>query len=479
MTPHDMLPGAARTRRRFAGWAMVAACAAAASLVACSDNPIPDLNNPTVQPSVPNAAVLQTYASGLLVGDREQLSFEILVLETMGRDAYRIDPADPRFIQMPLGQFSPGAFLSDFTWNVHYRTIKNAVNLVTGIDASSFSTEDKAAVRGFARTIQALQYIHVIDTRDTVGVPIFTAAGVMNPISCRPAVLNHISALLDSAKTDLAAAGAAFPFSLPSGFTSNGTFNTPAEFVKFNRALAAKVYMYRGYATKDSTGASAVQLMLDSALIAMTASFETDGGTLRTGIFHTYSTSSGDLVNQNFDNSVYRANPKVQSQAEGGDGRLSKITTGAALSFPADAAIASNLVFTNVSSPTTPLPIITNEELILLKAQILWGKNTAPTDAQWLALVNDIRNRAGGLGAKVLGGFATRTAMLREILNQKRYSLLWESGDRLVDFRMHGLFPTLGQELVASPPAGGPPMTITYPQAELDARGITAPVCTP
>src|SRR6478672_2656526 len=141
----------------------------------CTDATIPDFNNPELPPAIPNLAQLQAQVSGLLAGDREQAAFFVLVLETMGRDVYRIDGADPRFIQQPLGQFSPGAFLVDFTWNSTYRTISAAQQLAGGVGNSSvFSAAEKAGSQGFARTIQGLEYIKLIETRDSLGVPIAT-----------------------------------------------------------------------------------------------------------------------------------------------------------------------------------------------------------------------------------------------------------------------------------------------------------------
>ena len=39
-------------------------------------------------------------------------------------------------------------------------------------NASVLTAEGKAASAGYARTIQGLEYIHLIDTRDSLGVPI-------------------------------------------------------------------------------------------------------------------------------------------------------------------------------------------------------------------------------------------------------------------------------------------------------------------
>jgi len=442
-----------------AALARVALVAALALLGACDDPVIPNFNDPTLPP-VPNAAELQQQVSGLVSGDREQHAFQILVLETMGRDAYRIDIADPRYLDMPLGGFDPGAFLVDFTWNVRYRTIRSAQLLVGGIDASDFSEEQKAATRGVARTFQANQYIQLIESRDTLGVPITTGAGALEAVRCQPAVLEYVSALLDSAATDLAAGGAELPFVLPGGFAG---FDTPATFRQFNRALAAKVMMYRGFANfrRDGTVDAA---SLNSALALLDESFvnTTDPASLRTGVYHVYSTASGDQQNNNFDNSVYRANPKVLADIEPGDRRAAKVVEGAPKSN-ASGTVQSDLLFTIVQSPTAPLPIIINVELVLIRAEVLWGLNR---DAEALDLVNFVRQADGGLSSK--SAFADRLDLLREILRQKRLSLLWESGSRFVDFRMFGLIDELGTEQIAP---GEEPRALPFPQAEIDARG--------
>lgn len=454
MTRHIL---AVRTTR----WAAV--LLGAASIGACNDAFVPDFNNPTIPGVITTQAELQGQATGLLVGDREFHAFGVLILETMGRDAYRIDVADPRYILQPLGQYSAGAFIVDFLWNSNYSTVRGAQELVRGIDASAFSATDKAATRGFARTMQALQYVRLIETRDTLGVPILLGSGTRDPIRCKPAVLDYIVALLDSAATDLAAGGAAFPFIVPSGFTDFGTFNTPATFLQFNRALAAKALTYKGFSGFASGGAVDAAA-LNAALSAMGQSFAGISNPLRRGLYHTYSTRSGDLQNFNYNPSVFRANPRVLNEADAGDARLSKIRKDpTALISTADQSASSDILFTNVTGPTTPSPILINEELLLTQAEILWGLNR---DAEAIALLNFIRTTAGELAPRT--SFPTRLDIIREIIKQKRYSLLYESGARFVDSRMFGLFGELGLEL--NPPGPGPSV-IPFPQAEADARG--------
>ena len=431
---------------------------------ACSDPTLPDFNNPQLPPSIPSQVKLEEQVTGMIAGDREQHAFFILVLETMGRDAYRIDGADPRYIQQPLGQFSPGAFLVDFTWNSTYRTIRGAQLLAAGVqNSTAFTAAEKAGAAGFARTIQGLEYIKLIETRDSLGVPIATASGALDPISCKPKVLTYTSALLDSAATDLAAGGTAFAFGLPAGFSG---FTTPAAFLKFNRALAAKVHIYRGFQNFKAAGSPVDAVELNAALTALDASFYSANPTdFRVGVYHTYSTSSGDLLNVNFSRDVIRANPKVLNQADAGDQRLSKIQQDPSFqkALPDNSAV-SDIIFLNITGPTTPLPIIIDEELVLMRAEALWGLNR---DAEALALSNLVRQNSGGLAPRTLGSFPTRLDIIREILKQKRYSLLFESGDRLVDYRMFGLYSELGAEL--QPPVPGP-QVIPFPSSEANAR---------
>lgn len=431
----------------------------------CKDPFIPDYNNPELPASIPSADQLQNQVTGLVAGDREQAAFFILVLETMGRDVYRIDGADPRYIQQPLGLFSPGAFLVDFTWNSSYRTIGAAQQLAGGVDNSPvFSAPEKSGAKGFARTIQALEYIKLIETRDSLGIPISTGKGILEPISCKPAVLTYISALLDSAATDLQAGGSEFAFTLPGGFAG---FDTPSTFLEFNRALAAKVHIYRGFQNFKSAGNPVDAAELNAALAALDASFYSPApADFRVGVYHTYSGSSGDLLNVNFDRSVIRANPKVLAEADPGDLRLSKIQQDPSFTkaLPDNSAV-SDIIFLNVTGPTTPTPIIIDEELVLMRAEALWGLNR---DAEALALSNLVRQSSGGLAPRTIGSFATRLDILREILKQKRYSLLFESGDRLVDYRMFGLYSEMGPEL--KPPVAGP-QVIPFPSAEANARG--------
>ena len=95
--------------------------------------------------------------------------------------------------------------------------------------------------------------------------------------------------------------------------------------------------------------------------------------------------------------------------------------------------------FTLYPNSDSPIPIIRNEELILLRAEANFAASTSGTctgDTTAAATdINFIRVNSGGLAASS-GLDASNT--LDELLKQKRYSLLFEGGHRWIDLRRYG-----------------------------------------
>jgi hypothetical protein len=453
----------------------------AVTLGACDDSFVPDYNNPNESDFTvfTSRDQLQSTATGLADGDRQLHDFQVLIQETIGRNVYRIDGSEPRYITSPLGALNVSRtnFIGAAIWTGPYSNIRTARLLTSASDSSNFalnplSEAEKAGTRGYAKTLQALQYIRLIETRDTVGVPIVLDVDVVpDPIRCKPAVLEYISALLDTAATDLGAAGAALPFELPAGFAG---FDTPAGMLQFNRGLKAKVEIYRAFQAFGAaqTFASIDQAALARAQEALTASFYNPGGDFNAGVYHVYSTSAGEYSNPNFGPAIMRINPRVVLEADPGDLRVAaKVNTdptsvanntiGGPLEVPSGYLDKVN------ASPVTPLPILSNAELILLQAEIYWGLGRY---AEALAQSNVVRTSAqgGGLAPRVInvGTPQGQADVLREILKQKRYQLLFTSPSRHVDYRMFGILSELGQE------RGNEPVSVLrLPQTELDARG--------
>lgn len=436
--------------RRAAGLVL-----AVVALNACKDTAVPDLNNPSLEGIIsnPTRAQVETMARGILDGNRTSQAGYIRDLEIIGRDAYDLDGSDPRWVTELLINLDPGGFGARH-WGDRYRNVKSANVLISAVGTSgALDATEKSATIGFAQTIKALDLLAVEQARDTAGIAADagTSPDALAPIICRDNALLRISALLDSARTALLAGGSSFPFPLPGGFAG---FDTPASFVKFNRAIKARTEISLG-----PTGAA----HYTNALTALTESFVDTTASLDLGVYHFYSLAAGDQGNglaQDTATTNFRAHPSVRVDAEAGDDRVARKT--AISSVKGFQGVSSNVVFTVYDSPTSPIPIVRNEELILLRAEANIGLNNI---AAAMRDINYVRVHSAGLAPKTT--ITTQAAALTQLLYEKRYSLLWESGSRWVDARLYGKLGTL--------PLDQPTHKVHYnfqiPTAEVLARG--------
>jgi starch-binding outer membrane protein, SusD/RagB family len=395
------------------------------AVTGCTDATVPDLNNPSIEGMTnnPTRAQVQALATGVVMGNRTSQGPQIRDLEIIGRDAYNLDAADPRWVSELLIQLDPGGF-GGAHWTQRYRTIKGANVMIASVaTASALSTAEKAAATGFAQTIKAYDLLSVLETRDVAGIAEDAGASTddLAPLVCRNPALARISTLLDEAQTSLAAGGSAFPFVLPAGFDG---FDTPASFTRFNRAIKARAEIYRG----PSDNAAYTR-----ALTALGQSFVDTTASLDLGVYHVYSLAAGDIANPLYQDPAttnFRAHPSVRSQAEPGDLRVAaKTAIGTTKTYQ---GVGSDIILTVYDGPTSPIPIIRNEELILLRAQANLGLNNLAAASRD---INTIRVKSGGLTPRV---HATVAEALNDLLQQKRYSLLFESGSRWVDARLYG-----------------------------------------
>jgi hypothetical protein len=433
----------------------------------CNELNVPDFNNLDLGDleTNPTPAKIAQAAQGMLIGARVQMGEQngyVSLLGILGRESYNFDPADPRFItEMLIGPLDGGspAFGGNL-FEFPYRNIRNGNTLLAAVDAvAGLTDEQREATRGFVKTIQALDYLDVINTRDELGAPIDVGrdpTGEPAPIATKDQVFAHIVQLLDEGSVHLQAGGSSFPFGLSDGFAN---FATPASFLTFNRALKARVEVYRGnYA---------------AALEALDASFLDRDAPLTLGAYHSYSTRSGDLQNQLFDPTgrAILAHPSIITDAQLGpdgtpDARTSKV---APLPEPRTVqGITTDLVFTIYESNIDPIPIIRNEELILLRAEANLGLDnlTAALDD-----IDFIRQSSGGLAA--YSGPVTHSALLDELLYNKRYSLLFEGGHSWIDARRYGRLEALPRAL----PAHNFFSHFPFPEAECLARAQAPPGC--
>ena len=416
---------------------------ALAVLTAC-DFDITDPNNPSPIGNDPSPAEVASAAAGIIIAARTDAADWILDAGIIGREAYRFDGSDPRFIdELIRGPLDPGggAFGGDH-WLEEYASILAANELLNVIGtASRLSAAEQSGVRGFAETFQAYSFLMVLMGHAEDSIPL----DVNRPVTAAPApfvtndsAFTYVSALLDTADAHLATAGAAFSFALPPGFSG---FSTVAGFRQFNRALKARVEVYRG---SMGCGAPCYTVALNLLSAVGTTFIDTlTALSLSRGVYFDYSTNPGDVANPLFQNPVTGENvvhPSVRDSIEtkpggGDDDRYTaKVIDRGPPSSAGDPPLSSDLGWIRYPRPDASIPIIRNEELILLRAE---ANNAVGSAAAAAADINYIRVRSGGLALDPTLAAATPAARLDAIVQQRFFSLLYE-GHRWFDMRRLG-----------------------------------------
>ncbi len=443
--------------------------AACAALLAACDLDVPDLDDPGLDEleDHPTRASITAACVGLQIGSRAPHTAAtpyVAQLGVLGREAYVFDQADPRVLSELLeGALDPGSPFGGGFWTEPYANVRLA-NIVERVvdDVADLTAEERAAIRGFAGTLEALDLLTVIATRDTNGAVIDTDRALDDgpgAIAPRADVLAEIARLLDEAAGELDAAGAAFPFALSSGYAG---FDTPLTFRRFNRALRARVALY----ADDPQGAldALGQSFLDASPAGLAA--------LDVGVYHAFSTASGDVTNGLVSPTIY-VHPSIAAGAQlqpGGapDARLQRKVALAATPG-SGRGLSSDRVFTIYGGPEAPVPVIRNEELILLRAE---ARLRLGDDAGAKADLDVVRTVSGGLDPLPDPPAPTSAELLDELIYNRAYSLLFE-GHRWIDLRRAGRLDQLPLDLLDHQRNARYPI----PLAECNARPPDEPAC--
>ena len=436
---------ATRTRASRRAVATAVALAAATMFAACKDTADPDANNPSLEgvQDNPSRVTVTQMVRGVLEGYRQNSGFP-LQFSIIGRDAYNLQSAEPRNTGELLGtsNLDPGGFGAAI-WGGQYRTVRTAEVLLASLPSSTALTDaEKETARGIVNTIKALELFTVWAAHDTAGTVIDVSGPPETPapILCRDPAINAIAALLDEAQTQInAGVATGFPFTaLPAGFAN---FNTKTTFLTFNRAWKGKVDVYRRQYQSALTALS--QSFIDTGSAGLSAAQART--LLDRGPTHVFSSSPGDALSTLFGalTGTLRAHPSVLSGAETGpngiDARYTtKVTTATSIS---DQGVSSNLGFIVVPTNVSPVPIIRNEELIELRAQANHGLGNLAAASRD---VNFVRVRSGNLAPKTHN---TLDELLADLLYNKRYSGLYETGMRWVDMRFYNKLGELPKDL--------------------------------
>lgn len=461
---------------------------AAAALVAvgCKDNPVANpIDAPTVDAlsGTLTRVTLQQLATGVLAQDRASSTGFAYAIEPgiFGRDVYRIDASEPRFVQETLGgNPDPGSFSGSGSWAGYYTALRAANNLILHLPTtatSEFTTAEVNATRGFIRTIKALDYWRIIEMHDSVGATIQTDdPAAVTDVRCKAAVLTYIAALLDSANADFTAAGATtvLPFKLPTGFTAFGhDYSVVSNLTKFNRSVKGKVDFYRGLDRKNPTPA-----LFATAITELTqglggaAAGAVPPADFSKGPYYVFVPGGSENAPNPISDAKIGLNPLVGDSVQAGDTRGSKIVARSSLSgFGVSTTITFNKAVATTANQAAPMGILRDEELVLLRAQ---AYIEAGQLANAILDINDVRTSYGLAPVAP----ATKSAAIDAVLYEKRYSLLFEGAQRFDDLREYGrLNATYLRKETATDPFNA---ALPLPRGELNARGLTQnPACTP
>ena len=388
----------------------------------CKIDPIPDPNNPSVTSITENASLgeIQNLVDGTESAMRDNLGNYFDGVCVIGREYYRFSTSDPRFTSDLLGKgnavLDSNTFYTTNPFAARYRAVKNANILIEALTntKASITDEQRKAGIAYAKTIKAYELLLVFNEQYGNGIRVdVNDPDKLGPFLDKDASLTAIANLLDEADVDLIGQTTAFPF------TSTIYGNDAGTFSQFNRAVAARVAIYM------SNWNGALQFLDDSF-------FDIDGD-FNKGSYHIFSTAGGDQLNPMFfpleSNGETRvAQPDYVKDAEAGDTRLSKVVQRSDTAF--QDGLSSNYDFFLYTNNTARIPLIRNEELILIyaEANIQLNNLTEGRDA-----LNKIRT---GASLPNYSGALAQDALIDELLKQRRYSLYGE-GHRWVDMRRY------------------------------------------
>jgi len=398
------------------------------AFTSCELQEIDNPNAPSVESFEEGAsqADVQLLATGLEAVMRNDLAFHYDTESILAREYYDLTGVDPRYTgELLKGPLDNNGFLTTRSFAAWFKGVKSANILITAVENSQAGFDDatKNSYYGFAKTMQAYSFMMVANRQFENGIRMDVSdPDNLGPILGYTEALAGIQALLTEGLANLNNSSDSFDFPISSGFAG---FDTPASFVQFNRAVAARVALYQGNNTQ--------------VLQFLGNSFFDLGGDLNNGPAHVFGLTGNDIANVQFhvpnqSGQEFMIHDSWIADAEAGDSRV----TNKSNLFTID-DVPTTVTFDGLSadyqialydSNTDPVYLIRNEELILMYAEAQIDVNPALT----VTAIDVIRN-AAGIGNYT--GATDATSLIEEILTQRRYSLLAE-GHRWVDLRRLG-----------------------------------------
>ncbi|GAA3601167.1 RagB/SusD family nutrient uptake outer membrane protein [Flavivirga amylovorans] len=385
---------------------------------------------------------LPQVVAGILSNMRDRIHTQRDVLSVLGREYWVLQSSDPGWgTELAAGLLSDGSFFINNPYAERYATVKECNLLLQSLEAEStqtiFTTNEIAAIRGFANTIKAHQLLSVLNMVYQNGIRTDVAdPDNLGPFESYDAALTTIMGLLDSGFADITTGGEVSPNTL--GVT----------YSEFNRAITARVAMYQGDNAK--------------VLNALADSFMDMTGDLNAGAYLIYSAAGADQLNQLF---VALNSPTAGAKVaypdfvdpasfEAGDTRVNKAVarTGGEVCLAGMCGTHDVWIY---QSNIDPIGLIRNEELLLLYAEANMVSNPGEAEA-----AIDVIRAAGGLGAVGAGNVDED-----RIIYERRYSLFGE-GHRWIDMRRFGRLADINQDYDRAGDLSPVPSQFPIPQSE-------------
>jgi starch-binding outer membrane protein, SusD/RagB family len=400
-----------------------------------------DPNNPPVALYLNDANTVQINQLGIGLQSVLRSAFQDFgrVTGTVGREVIYSASTDNRYFTELLGtnvtQYGgasagandPAGIFNTY-YNAYSQTRRRAEQfIIAANNTSAINAQQKSAIAGFSKTLQAYVTLNLANMQGKNGIresfsDLLAPGDLLKPgkFGTYTSALLVCKKYIDDGLVALNAGGTTFPFDMNSGFASIASVS---DFKKFNRAIAARIAMYQ----QDWPGMSA----------ALSQSYLDLTGNLQSGPKFIFSTAANDIINglyhvPNSSGAPFVAFDEVILNAEAGDTRIFGSTAKVKLrTSPRNSgAFVSAYDVTLYASNTSSAYVISNEELVLMYAEASAQTGAYPAAKAALDLIRTT------YGLPAYSGALTTTALIDEVLKQRRYSLFFE-GHRWFDMRRY------------------------------------------
>jgi starch-binding outer membrane protein, SusD/RagB family len=271
-------------------------------------------------------------------------------------------------------------------WAKNYAVIKSANDILGNIDNLTFAPGTRAGIVGLAKLDKAIAYGFLIEAFEKI--PLSQEPNA--PFVDRAAALAEILSLLSSARADVTGTP------LTAEFT--GSILSP------------------GFDLLNTIRAMQARYSLASGAYAAALAFADEVPAGATSVIAFSSTDVNALADLFHRSKYFGAISTFRTNAEPGDARVTQYTTSTAFAALGGASTFETNIFLTDASP---IPVFTQDELSLIRAEALARLNRLP---EAIAQIDFVRARAG-LPQLTAAQLPTLGAVLDQIFRERTYSL--------------------------------------------------------